>query len=325
MEEQQKSVAIEKPVNSRKKLHRNPGVLLAAVALLFAILAAGELGFHEQEMSKKLEASHNELQQNQTAISSLKDQLTDTQNQFQQQQTLLNQLQQQTIGKQDSWVLAEVNYLVNQANYHVRFDRDIEAAIALLQTADQRLAGLDDPKLLDLRQSLAHAITDLQAVPKVDLPGILLRLTTLQEKIVQLPLRIPVAMSEKTITKSTPLNWQEALQNSWHTLKQLIVVRRIDQPVMPLLSVEQQVYLQQNVQILLQQAAFTALRNQNVVYQNSLNQALDLIQRYYAPDSPITQAVVQSLHELQAIDVAPQLPDLTDVATIAQKIAGHGV
>lgn len=310
----------EKHPASRKK-NRNPAILLASIALLFAVLAAGELGFHENEISKHMHVLRAQDEQSQLVINQLQHTVAVTDRQLHEQQLALSQLQQKTSGKQNVWILAEVNYLVNQANYHVRFDRDVAAAIALLQAADQRLAVLEDPKLLDLRQSLTRAITDLQTVPSVDVPGILLKINALQEKAEQLPLRLPTSLAEKAaIISASKLTWQQALQSTWRTLKQLVVIRRVDQPISPLLSIEQQVYLQQNLQILLQQAAFAALRNQNTVYQNSLLQAKTLIQRYYTLDAPITQAVMQQLNQLRTINVTPVLPDLMDLIRALQTV-----
>jgi uroporphyrin-III C-methyltransferase len=306
------------------KVRRNPALLLATIALIFAILAAGELGFHERSMSKQLAAMQAQAQQSQTAAAQLQNQLANNQKQLQQQQTALTDLQQQVNGKQDSWVLSEVNYLVQQANYYVRFVQDAATAIALLQAADQRFATLDDPKFLGLRQLLTKSISDLQAVPKVDVAGILLKLNNLQQQVNQLPLLLPRLMPEKSAVNANKASWRQALQTSWQTLRQLIVVRRVDKAIAPLLSLQDQTYLQQDVQLLLQQAEFAALRNQNEIYQNSLHQAKTLIQRYYASGAPITQSVVQTLTDLQAINVTPSLPDLTHLAQVMQK-AKQGV
>jgi uroporphyrin-3 C-methyltransferase len=272
-------------------------------------------------LDKQLNAMRAQTKQDQARVAQLQTQLTATQKQLQQQQATVTELQQQTSGKQDQWLLAEINYLVQQANYHLRFARDVSTALALLETADQRFAMLDNPKLLNLRELLTKAIGDLQALPKVDTAGILLKLNNLQQQVTQLPLLVPKIAVEKSATdvESNKITWRQALQSSWQALSQIIVVRRIDQPITPLLSVQEQTYLQQNIQLLLQQAGFAALRNENDAYQNSLRQAQMLIQRYYLTTAPLTEGVTKALAALQAINVTPSLPDLTNLAQATQQ------
>jgi uroporphyrin-3 C-methyltransferase len=318
------------PTEQQPLKRKNPGVLIASIALLVAILIAGEVGFYEHASDKKLSAIKQNLialqiktQQQQFASQQLNNTLIGLQTQFQQQQINLNQLQQLTTGKQSGWLLAEVNYLVQLANYNVRFTRDVPAAIALLQTADQRLTTVDDPALIAIRHQLVKNIADLQAVPKVDLAGVLLRLTTLQQQVTQLPLQLPTAPPETVTSKpevdKTKPAWRRELAASWHSLRQLVIIRRVEQPITPLPSVMQQAYLQQNLQLLLQQARAAVLRDQTDIYQANLQQAKDWIQRYFVHDAALTQAVVQSLTDLQKMNVAPALPDLDPLVQSVQK------
>jgi uroporphyrin-3 C-methyltransferase len=250
-----------------------------------------------------------------------------TQEQLQQQQTALAQLQQATTGKQKAWILAEVNYLAQSADYHLRFAHDVPTAIILLQTANQRLAELDNTNIVDLRQLFSKAIVELQATPRVDAAGILSQLNALQEKTDQLPLAPVVLPAEKNtqplLNPPEANTWQRALALSWQTLQKLIVVRRVDQAVKPLLSVEQQGYLQQNLRLLLQRAEFALLRNQATAYQSSLQQAQALIQHYFALDAALTKAVSQNLSELQRVNVAPVMPDISALVTAVQKISAN--
>lgn len=326
------SESTSNPIKSRK----SPAILIAGIALVFSILAAVELGFYEHENSNNIATIRSAVtalqEQAQTSTQQLSNTLTYLQQQTTQQQNTIAELQQITSSKQSSWLLSEANYAVRLADYKLRFMRDVPTAIALLQSADASLATLDDPNLLALRQLLAKNIADLQAVPKLDMVGILTRLTVLQQQVAQLPLQVSALPTEKStangVVDNTLPMWRRASAQSWHTLQQLIVIRRVDKPIEPLPSVVNQAYLQQNIQLLLQQARVAVLRNQADIYQSSLQQASDWIKRYFSINVALTQSLTQNVSDLQKIDIAPSLPDLTKleeaVRNAVNKTANNG-
>lgn len=327
MEQNEKPTLIpSESASTPLKPRKNPAILIAGIALIFSILAAVELGFYEHENTNNITAIKSAVtalqEQAQSSTQQLTNTLTHLQQQATQQQNTIAELQQITSNKQSGWLLSEANYAVRLADYKLRFMRDVPTAIALLQSADASLATLDDPNLLTLRQLLAKNIADLQAVPKVDMVGILTRLTVLQQQVAQLPLQVSVLSPEKSaantaIDNTLPM-WRRASAESWHTLKQLIVIRRVDKPIEPLPSVINQAYLQQNVQLLLQQARVAVLHNQADIYQSSLQQAKDWIKRYFSINVALTQSLTQNVSDLQKIDIAPPLPDLTKLEEAAQ-------
>lgn len=84
--------------------------------------------------------------------------------------------------------LTEASYLLRSANFELQFQGDVPTTIHLLQTADSEIAGLEDPTLLPIRQSVAEHLATLQSANKLDLTGILLQLNAINGKIYQLPL-----------------------------------------------------------------------------------------------------------------------------------------
>ncbi len=233
----------------------------------------------------------------------------------------LNQQQQQLVknqqlesGNQHAWIMAEVNYLIRLASYNLNYSRDFNAAIVLLQTADQRVAQLNDPALNQLRQQLANMITTLQPIAKMDLVGALAKLSALQRQVKALPLVTPPAFTvakENTDTAAPQTAWRKALANSLATLKSMIIIRHHQEPVEPLLNVEQLHYLQQNLQLQLQQAQWAVLHGQQTIYQASLQQAMTWVQNYFASKSPQTSAFLESLAQLQKIAIQPVTPDMS--------------
>jgi len=314
------------------KKRLNFTLLIASLGLILSVVIAIGLGYRFWQSYRVLPQAknffvslHKQTQQNKNSLSGLQNNVADLQTQLQQQQVIVVQLQRLKEGDQHPWIFSEVNYLIQLAYYNLTFTRDVPAATALLQLADQRLGILNDPTLSNIRQLLAKHIVTLQAIPPLDLAGLLARLNALQEQVLQLPLRKPLPTPEKSAAKPATAEtlpaWRRALQASLDTLQKLVVIRRSDQPIVPLLPQEQQAYLQHNLQLLLQQAQSATLRGQADVYQMSLQQAKIWIQHYFASDTPATQAILRTLNELQKINVRPALPDLTNLIQTVQRAA----
>ncbi len=298
-------------------------LLIACIALVVALLTTAEFELHYREMGKltdSLAFFQHQTQQQEILTQQL---ITKLVTKTQQQQQVLAQLQQSHVNDKKAIAIAEAGDLVQRAQYNLQFTQNVPAAIAALQLADKKMAEWDGASALSVRQQLADNIAALQAVPSVDLAGALTQLQALQQQIPQLPVVQPVAENLPTTNADNTVKqtlWQRTLQNSWNALSKLIVIQRHDQPIQPILPTQQQAYLQQNLQLLLQQAQWALLHEQPTIYQASLAQAKNWTQRYFSKDAAITQSVLKSISELQAINVQPQLPDISATVQAIEKL-----
>ena len=78
-----------------------------------------------------------------------------------------------------------------------------------------------------------------------------------------------------------------------------------------MMTPDQQIYLQENLQLLIMQAQWGALNHNDALYHSSLNQAKDWVNKYYVQNSANTQAFLKSLDNLLTQNLSPQFPDLT--------------
>lgn len=315
-------------VSKAKKNRFNLTLIIAILALVIGIFVAIESRISYRDVHVLFKSVDQDLAVTQAQTHRTLKNVNKLQAILAHTQTQVATVQQLGSGNQKAWVLAEINYLVRLANYNLLFVRDIPAAIALLQTADQRLAMLDDPAFVNLRQQLADNIARLQAIPKVDLEGILMQLNALIGQSKQLPVIAPPSfVPQQTVEpkSSAPAvsGWRKGLQNSLDTLQTLVIIRRHNHPISPLLDSEQQLFLQQNLQLLLEQAQWAALHGQVNIYQNSLRQAESYVQVYFAQDAAATRAFRHALDELQKIDIQPKLPDITALLQEVQQTANR--
>jgi len=227
---------------------------------------------------------------------------------------------------QDNWILAEVEYLIRMANLTLHFQHNIPTTIALLKTADTHLRSIGSLKLLEIRKILAHDIVALEAIPEVDVSGIYLRLQALDNQVEKLPL-IDEDLKFKGNNDAQPQpeintdsTWKDTLNDSWKTIKKVIVIRHRQQPIEPLISLQRRNLLDLNLHMLFAQAQWALLQRQESIYKASLQQIKDLIQRYFLQTNSKTQHIEKALTDLQAKGIDPALPDISDSLEVIRKI-----
>ena len=216
------------------------------------------------------------------------------------------------------WVVAEIEYLMRVAAHRLVLAGDVAAAVAALQTADARLHDLADPAWLGVRERVADEIAALRAVPRVDVEGLALSLRSLAKRSDTLPVLGAryragdprAAGGETSAAGARGDSWREALDIAWREVKQLVEVRRNDQPVEPMLAPELEYFLYQNLRLQLDAARLALLRGEAPLYLESLRSARDWAATYFDQEHASTQAMLAELDRLREIDIAPPLPDL---------------
>lgn len=274
------------------------GVKLAAVAIVLSVIFSGGIAFQMQQKDAFYQAE----------IAALKTQLTQTQRNV---ETELNQVKQDTIAqaaeathkaevslaqqqksieslqlavadikgrRPNDWLLAEADYLVKLAGRKLFLEHDVVSATQLMESADQRIAALNDPSLVPLRKAMANDITKLKVIPLVDREGLVLRLTSLQQQVDALPLAnaiLPEAQQEPVAHVSENINdWQNNLLTSLKEFSEnFITFRTRDGNVVPLLSPQQHFYLKENLKAKLETAIKAVYVEQQEIYTTALTTA----------------------------------------------------
>ncbi|MDC8805176.1 uroporphyrinogen-III C-methyltransferase [Halomonas pacifica] len=226
---------------------------------------------------------------------------------------VLAELAQQQNADEREWLHAEAAYLLRLANQRVQLERDPQGAAALLRTADARLREADNPALLPVRRALAAELAALDAVPRVDRTGLYLALNAQQEQLATLPLSQDVeALALEIGNGEAPSGgWREQLGRFAGELRSLVTVRQHDEALEALIAPDQEAYLRQNVRLLIEQAQLALLKEEATLYRASLDEAIALVEDYYATDREAVQASLARLAELREQAVRPELPDIS--------------
>ncbi len=214
------------------------------------------------------------------------------------------------------WSISEALYLVNIANHRLNLEGDIDTAIAALKAADLRLKQTGDPSLLDARRILSNEINALNSVELPDLNGIALSLDSLKKNAESLI--IPDIEPSDTfkpginIENQPSADWKTAANSIWNEVKSLVSVRRADDSSSPpSLAPDQRFYLRQNLRFKLEAARIALLRKDTTAFRQNLSIARDWIQNYFVNDNAAAKNILDSLDQMQSIELKPALPDIS--------------
>jgi uroporphyrin-3 C-methyltransferase len=233
------------------------------------------------------------------------------------------------------WLLAEAEYLLRIANQRLMIEKDIRGAMSALEAADEVLNESDDIGVYPVRQQLAREILALKGLTGVDRTGLYLTLEAAINSIHQLTDQalisenapgfvVSAAEGESAGTGEEPGAVVQAWNKVKATLMQVVVVRRMDEPVKPLLSPDQSAYARLNLQLMLEEAEMAVLRGNQPLYERALTKARTTIDDWYNASNPRVTALSETLAELAGKNVDPELPDISQsLDLLKERLAGR--
>ncbi|WP_337920330.1 uroporphyrinogen-III C-methyltransferase [Vibrio cholerae] len=309
------------------------GKKLASVALLLVLaLGAGFAYVHQQQKSEfnnQLQAVRAELKQTRDALNAQLEQTVSkatsqateithrAETVLEQQQKSIESLQLAVADikgrRPNDWLLAEADYLVKLAGRKLFLEHDVETATQLMESADQRIAALNDPSLTALRKAMANDITTLKNIPLIDRDGLVLRLISLQQQIDSLPLANAILPADQPQTSQAVSenidDWQTNLKNSLKAFADnFITFRSRDGNVIPLLSPTQHFYLRENLQAKLETAIKGVYTEQQTLYRTALDTAAQWSASFFNPDDKAVQSFNAALAQLAEQQVQVEYP-----------------
>lgn len=309
------------------------GTKLATVAIVLAALLGGGLAIQMQQQQTQYEAQiaalRAELNQTRSTVDTQLAEVTQqaeakatevthrAETVLEQQQKSIQSLQLAMADvkgrRPNDWLLAEADYLVKLAGRKLFLEHDVESATQLMESADQRIASLNDPSLTPLRKAMANDITKLKSVPLIDRDGLVLRLISLQQQVDALPLAnaiLPDAPQETQQVVSDDINnWQDNLMTSLKDFAEnFITFRTRDGNVIPLLSPEQHFYLKENVKAKLETAIKSVYVEQQEIYTTSLKTAQEWSTSFFNQNDNTVQTFQSTLAKLAEQKVQVDYP-----------------
>lgn len=304
----------------------------ALVIALVALLASGGAWLYQQNAMEALKldvsrelANNNKLQQELRAQ-------TVAQNQTQQQilarlsiqegkqaeasarQESLNTMYDTLMRGEALHSLAEIEQMLSFASQQLQIASDVNSALTALNNIDLQLARLNRPELISVRQALTQDINALKSTPYVDVIGITAQLNSLIDGVERLPLLVDASQNPVNSTfQGNPTHnaMQQFAAEVWHEFKQLIQIRRIDQPDLILLSPEQSFFLRENIKLRLLNARAALLIRNEAAFRADTAATIRYLQQFFDARAPATDNAIKVLRQLETQPLAITLPDLS--------------
>ena len=209
------------------------------------------------------------------------------------------------------WLLAEAEYLTRLAKQRLQTERNTKSLLALLESVDAILQQLDEPNLIQVRNAVAADITALRLVEDIDRQGVYVELNALAasiKKLLIMEVDKPLELATETKQQNTPQD-VGVLDKFLADFSGLIRVRERQSPIEPILERAEEQTVRQNLQMMLEQAQLALLREEQVIYQQSLLKAQEYLLRFFKMTAT-AEGISQRLQRLADTNIIQQLPDI---------------
>lgn len=330
------------PITNKNKISKIS--LLALLISVIALTSAGVIHFWHTNKSIILEKNlvkqnddnnFNNDQKIQNLVNQQKisfdQQLTQIVNDIQRQnQIKISELEAKVnrLGQNqpNDWLVHEAEYLVRIAARTMWLERDTQAAVGLLQDADNRLAELNDPKYLPVRQLIHQDIEQLKLLPRLNVEKIVLTLMGLNSQIKTLPLAFTQTTQEINSKDRFELSnniadWRENLGKTWlKFIDTFVVIHSRKGTAEPLLSPQHLDNLKENLSLKLQQVQWSAREEQAELYQQNLNEIQTWFSAYFDMSNERNQLFIATIESLKSERVTYNYP-----STLSSLTAIRGV
>ena len=256
----------------------------------------------------------------------------------QSQQLALEQLYQDLSKNRDEWALAEIEQVLSTASQQLQLAGNVQGALIALQNADRSLSRSDKPQFITIRRAIAKDIDKLKALPSLDLVGVALRIDNVIAQVDTLPMladaKLPPAAAaprplqmDKTpkpgraalvppapdsLATRMQATWRAWSDDMWTDMRQLIRVRTVTSPDALMVSPEQAYFLRENLKLRLLNARLALMARNEAAFRTDLLVAQDALAKYFDGRAAGTQAAQALLRQVQANNVAIDMPSLSD-------------
>jgi uroporphyrin-3 C-methyltransferase len=302
-------------------------VLLVVIGLLLAVYAhwrfgqfderidrhrghVAELRATQKQMEGRLQALASDLETSRAAYRGELRGLRGIPGQLDELGQSVEELRARTESPQRAWVRAEALYLLELAGRRLKLEGDVPTAIAAMESADARLATVDDPSVREARRKVQEELAALRSVQIPDLADVLARLGRVEDAVPTLPVTgMPAAQGLRT----APATEQPgALARAWRRIKQavrdLVALRQIEPAAARLVTEQEESLRRQHLELQLLAARVAAMRPDGAAYAAALQSASTWVEQNFDASTPEVSTALAELASLAAVDIDPDLP-----------------
>lgn len=232
-----------------------------------------------------------------------------------------------------AWLLSDANFLLNSALRKLKIDTDVDSAKSLLEEADSALAKVTNSQMLSqvatVRSAIQADLNSLKNVNQVDQNTLMQRLTALANNLDDLPMVDNDATdtsAQSTGDVSDSINdWQQNLEKTANSFLDhfIRVSDKNKNEDKGFIAPNQEVYLRENIRLRLQLAILAIPRQQNELYDKSLEAVATWIRSYFDTQNENVKNFLKELDDLSEqsiyVDVPENLQSLTLLNNMLRK------
>jgi uroporphyrin-3 C-methyltransferase len=227
-----------------------------------------------------------------------------------------------------------------------------EPLVASLQTADDRLARAQQPRLETVRRAVAKDLDRIKATRTADLSTLAIRLDEAIRLIDEMPLvseralpgsgatskatmpassdkGMPPASADAAASAASASGWSDKLMNwgrqagtvAWQEARTLVRVTRIDRPEAMLIAPDQAFFLRENLKLRLLNARLALLSRQTPTALSDLQAAQGMVKRFFDGQSRKAQILDALLNEVLSQGAQTQTPRPDDTLAALTTLA----
>ncbi len=321
----------------KDKTGNQPGIFAFFSVVLLLLFAA--LAYFSWGKFKQLENLRSIQAQQQAALATLQTQVSTTENELarmlnnldsreiliNQQNASLERLNEElaalrlginSSGSNDRVLqLNEAASLLRLAQRYLFAGQDISVATMLYQRSVNLLAQIDDPAVARINELLALDLSRLSSTRAVDIASLFAQLSDVADEISLLSLGPGIAEPSEAYSSAAT---QQASSGAGFServsvfFRRYFTLRRIDQPIQMPLGIEQISFLQQSMQLQIQQAKLALLQGRQGLYQDTISDVIRLSDQQIADSNGQKAPILRRLRQLQSTTVSQEMPALSN-------------
>lgn len=248
------------------------------------------------------------------------------------QRAQLDELVQGLTRARDDALVLELESLLRVARQRADLSGSVQPLLTALRVAEQRLQRVNQARLAPVQRAVAADVARIQAAPGMDTPAALAKLGELLQGAGQLRLA-NAALEGGAQQAAAPAAGQENeqelawWQRLWRSVKDslsgLVRVSRITSPEAALLAPEQAWFLRENYKLYLQAAGLDLRARLPEAARTDLLQAVGLLDKYFDSQDGAVQRAMQSLQEIRAQLLTPEMPGADATLAALAALAGR--
>ncbi len=224
------------------------------------------------------------------------------------------------------WKVMEAEYLLATANRKLMLEGDVDTAMAMAEEADRALLDSGNRNVFATRQEISTALAGLANSDALDREGVYLRIANLDRQVAQINLLASMRQSfdQARNADSQPVDIaaaEEGFGASFYSfLSSVFVLREWEETPDAMLAPGQESQVKQSLRLFLAGAQLALLQRDAEMYQRSLSDAEDWLQRFKVTETNVGQSMTAEIAELKAIDIDPQLGSFEQALTRIRQI-----